>query len=108
MFAAAGKVQNIRDLAAFITSPECKSVAFLTGAGVSVSAGIPDFRSPGGMYDTLPARAAHRFGERAGGDGCRPHRGGQLESLSQEPSALPGAAQAFHPRRAGHGGQWWR
>lgn len=34
-------------------SEECKSVSFLTGAGVSVNAGIPDFRSKGGMYDTL-------------------------------------------------------
>ncbi len=30
-----------------------KNVVFLIGAGVSVNAGIPDFRSPGGMYDTL-------------------------------------------------------
>jgi len=37
----------------FIQSGKCKNIAFLTGAGVSVGAGIPDFRSPGGMYDTL-------------------------------------------------------
>ena len=36
-----------------IKSDKCKNIAFLTGAGISVSAGIPDFRSPGGMYDTL-------------------------------------------------------
>jgi len=40
-------------LASFINSDSCTNIAFLTGAGVSVSAGIPDFRSPGGMYDTL-------------------------------------------------------
>jgi NAD-dependent deacetylase sirtuin 2 len=28
-------------------------IAVLTGAGVSCASGIPDFRSPGGMYDTL-------------------------------------------------------
>jgi NAD+-dependent protein deacetylase sirtuin 2 len=40
-------------LAKFIQSNSCKSIVFLTGAGVSRAAGIPDFRSPGGMYSTL-------------------------------------------------------
>jgi len=44
---------SLDGLASFINSDQCKNIAFLTGAGVSVSAGIPDFRSPGGMYDTL-------------------------------------------------------
>ena len=44
---------DLKGLAHFIKSGQCKSIAFLTGAGVSVAAGIPDFRSPGGMYDTL-------------------------------------------------------
>jgi NAD-dependent SIR2 family protein deacetylase len=37
------------DLASLIHSQECKSTVVLTGAGVSVASGIPDFRSPGGM-----------------------------------------------------------
>lgn len=44
---------DIAGLAKLILSPECKSIGILTGAGVSAISGIPDFRSPGGMYDTL-------------------------------------------------------
>ena len=46
-------VFDIASLARYILSPECRSIAFVTGAGISVASGIPDFRSPGGMYDTL-------------------------------------------------------
>ena len=41
------------DVAAVLRSIKGRRVTCLTGAGTSVAAGIPDFRSPGGMYDTL-------------------------------------------------------
>ncbi|KAK1735210.1 hypothetical protein QTG54_014276 [Skeletonema marinoi] len=59
------KINDLATLGRFILSPECKSVVILTGAGISVASGIttndnaidqlirPDFRSPGGMYETL-------------------------------------------------------
>lgn len=52
-------------IAHYIKSGKCKKIVFLTGAGMSVTAGIPDFvcfllvlclpeqRSAGGLYDTL-------------------------------------------------------
>lgn len=40
--------------AALIESGGCKNILALSGAGVSVAAGIPDFRTPGtGLYDNL-------------------------------------------------------
>lgn len=44
---------NLEEMAKFILSEECKSIAILAGAGMSKASGIPDFRSAGGMYDTL-------------------------------------------------------
>jgi NAD-dependent deacetylase sirtuin 2 len=44
---------DLAGLACLILSPECQSIGILTGAGVAVASGIPDFRSPGGMYETL-------------------------------------------------------
>lgn len=38
----------------YLLSEKCASVGVLAGAGVSVAAGIPDFRSPSGLYATLP------------------------------------------------------
>lgn len=40
---------NIDTIISKIQSKEIKSISILTGAGVSVASGIPDFRSAGGM-----------------------------------------------------------
>ncbi|KAL3931065.1 MAG: hypothetical protein SGBAC_011483 [Bacillariaceae sp.] len=45
---------DIRNLVDWIQSGKAKKIMVLSGAGVSVAAGIPDFRSPGtGLYDNL-------------------------------------------------------
>eukprot|EP00829_Urostomides_striatus_P012476 TRINITY_DN3287_c0_g4_i3.p1 TRINITY_DN3287_c0_g4~~TRINITY_DN3287_c0_g4_i3.p1 ORF type:complete len:466 (+),score=149.25 TRINITY_DN3287_c0_g4_i3:48-1400(+) len=48
------KALTIEEVAEKIKSGECKKIVVLTGAGISVAAGIPDFRTPGtGLYSQL-------------------------------------------------------
>jgi len=45
---------DIKGLASYIKNGYAKKILILTGAGISVKSGIPDFRSPGtGLYDNF-------------------------------------------------------
>lgn len=45
------KTKDIDGIVDYMKSPECKKIMVMAGAGISTSAGIPDFRSPGtGLY----------------------------------------------------------
>ena len=49
-----GEVPSVAHVAKLIRERKFKNVVVLCGAGISVSAGIPDFRTPGtGLYDNL-------------------------------------------------------
>jgi len=48
---------SLEGVANYIKSGQCQRICFMTGAGISTAAGIPDFRSPGsGLYDTMAAK----------------------------------------------------
>jgi len=50
-------IREVPDLGAVVDLiADAHKVVILSGAGVSVSCGIPDFRSPGGLYDTVRDR----------------------------------------------------
>lgn len=46
--------ETLRRISSWISDAKCQRILVLSGAGVSVAAGIPDFRTPGtGLYDNL-------------------------------------------------------
>ena len=40
-----------------------RSIVVLTGAGVSTAAGVPDFRSKGGLFETIRAKHGDEYAE---------------------------------------------
>ena len=45
---------DLSGVAQYIATKPCRNIVVMCGAGISVSAGIPDFRTPGtGLYDNL-------------------------------------------------------
>ena len=57
-----GVTLTLAGIAAAIKKGDIKNVVVMSGAGLSCSAGIPDFRSPGtGLYDNLQVCLAALF-----------------------------------------------
>ncbi len=46
-----------------LASGNYKSIVLVLGAGISVSAGIPDFRSPGGLFEAVQEYFGEKFPE---------------------------------------------
>lgn len=53
--------KNIEQFYDSLASGYYKSIVLVLGAGVSVSAGIPDFRSPGGLFEAVSVHFGEKF-----------------------------------------------
>merc|ERR1712046_515208 len=78
---------DIEGVAQYVRERKCQNIVVLCGAGISTSAGIPDFRTPGtGLYDNL-----QRFNL------PRPQAVFDLEYFRQSPGAFYELAKEMWP-----------
>ena len=55
--------ENVQELYESLANGSYKSIVLVLGAGISVSAGIPDFRSPGGLFEAVKKHFGKKFPE---------------------------------------------
>ena len=53
--------KNIQEFYISLANGNYKSIVMVLGAGISVSAGIPDFRSPGGLFEAVRTHFGEKF-----------------------------------------------
>ena len=53
--------ESVQDLYESLANGSYKSIVLVLGAGISVSAGIPDFRSPGGLFEAVKEHFGKKF-----------------------------------------------
>lgn len=53
--------ENIQEFYESLANGSYKSIVLVLGAGISVSAGIPDFRSPGGLFEAVKQHFGKKF-----------------------------------------------
>ena len=79
---------SLDGVARFIASEECKSIAVLSGAGISAANDIPTYRGKGGLYQTLDSsKLAASAADRAAMDG-RPEVVFSAELFERNPLPL--------------------